>query len=363
MELTSVTSSEQILASWSSLDDVTIIRNVVSQGKENIELCIDYCSQRYQVTPHVYRKHFHNIVRDYVLELLQIDHLIQRAAEVLHNVGRNVPIFFYQFSKQCDDERLRTIVLNYSAKEYSDIYSQLITSLQFHWDVMEQLKQTEMVSGILTETTFLENNSLEDFMAMDMESKMPLIIELYLAKGDDRLLEYIDKFSLWKHLITSKRISELTRWCWQSLLSNDDLNTEITALNSNENHIYSYQLWPIDSEMYQYGVQQLHNVYNDAIRNCFAAAGYLFPEEKIDQQLQRISMTNSFQKNIKNLSKRNLGYHILSSKNYHLLLKDFVSIEQLVQMAQKIPEEKFKLELITYLKKYSLYTLDGFQMV
>lgn len=364
MEACNIADRDHVLASWSSLDEVTIIRSVVSEGKENIDLCIAYCCRKLEMNSIVYSKRFNSIVKDYVFELLQVHHLVQRAVEVLQNVGINVAIFLYQFLKQCDNEYLCTVILDYLAREYSNIYPQLIKSLQFHWDVMEQLRPTEYDSAILTENEkFLENNSVEEFIDMDVESKKPLLIELYLSKGDDRLLMYIDKFTLWKHLITFKRIPELTRWCWQSLLPKDDLNPETTALNCKDNFTYSYQMWPIDSEMYHYGVHHLYDLHNDALRNCFAAAGYFFLEETIVQQLQRIAMTNSFQKNIEKLSKASLSYYIWSSKSYHLLLKDFVSIEELQQVVHQIPEEKSKLQLVEYLKKHSLHNLDGFQMV
>uniref|UniRef100_A0A1A9UYI2 Spatacsin_C domain-containing protein n=1 Tax=Glossina austeni TaxID=7395 RepID=A0A1A9UYI2_GLOAU len=342
---------EKIFKSWSGVSEVALIKEVATKG-ENIDLCIQYWARKRKMPATEYELFFHDVVQTYVQRLLT-ERLVCKAESVLSNVQRDVRYFYYQFACECNDPELKEIVLDHLKKREPYDYNKLFQNLEYHWQLLLQLKQSDHIMANIKK--HMRRINLETLVTLDTNTLQRLQVELYFETRRQELLEYIDKDTLWRYLVEIKNVSDIIRWC---LLQN--IPKRFCSTPPNTELEMKYTEWSIQPEMFDYALDCLQDVNDDVLRNCFAAAGYFFPAEisNVETILRRISVTQSFEQNCNRCEQLQLGQVIWQKKLYYLLLQDFIKQNDLEGL---IVGDNPLMEFIIALKTRSLKEADEFK--
>ncbi|KAL9895866.1 spatacsin [Glossina fuscipes fuscipes] len=344
---------EKIFKSWSGVSEVALIKEVATKG-ENIDLCIQYWARKRKMPATEYELFFHDVVQTYVQRLLT-ERLVCKAESVLSNVQRDVRYFYYQFACECDDPELKEIVLDHLKKRESYDYNKLIQNLEYYWQLLLQLKQSDHI--MVNIKKHMRRINLETLVKLDTNTLQRLQVELYFETRRHEILEYIDKSILWRYLVEIKNVSDIIRWCLLQNIPKGFCSTPPSTELENK-----YAEWSIEPEMFDYALDCFQDINDDSLRNCFAAAGYFFPAEisNVEIILRRISVTQSFGQNNNHWEKLQLGQLIWQKKLYYLLLQDFIKPNELKGL---IVGNNPLMEFIIALKTHSLKEADEFKKV
>uniref|UniRef100_A0A1B0GCZ1 Uncharacterized protein n=1 Tax=Glossina morsitans morsitans TaxID=37546 RepID=A0A1B0GCZ1_GLOMM len=344
---------EKIFKSWSGVSEVALIKEVATKG-ENIDLCIQYWARKRKMPLTEYELFFHDVVQTYVQRLLT-ERLVCKAESVLSNVQRDVRYFYYQFACECSDPELKEIVLDHLKKRESYNYSKLIENLEYHWQLLLQLKQSDHIMANIKK--HMRRINLETLVTLDTNTLQRLQVELYFETRRQELLEYIDKDILWRYLVETQNVFDIIRWC---LLQN--IPKSFCSTPPNTELEMKYAEWSIQPEMFDYALDCLQDINDDVLRNSFAAAGYFFPAEisNVEIILRRICVTQSFEQNSNRCEKLRLGQVMWQKKLYYLLLQDFIKQNELKSL---IVGNNPLMEFIIALKTRSLKEADEFKKV
>uniref|UniRef100_A0A1A9W2C1 Spatacsin_C domain-containing protein n=1 Tax=Glossina brevipalpis TaxID=37001 RepID=A0A1A9W2C1_9MUSC len=348
----SASEREKIFKSWSGISEVALIKEVATKG-ENVDLCIQYWARKRKMPIAEYELFFHDVVQTYVQRLLT-ERLVCKAETVLNNVERDVRYFYYQFACECNDAELSEIVLDHLKKKESCNYIKLIENLEYHWHLLLQLKESDRLMA--NTKKYMRRINLETLIALDKNTLQRLQVELYFETQRPQLLENIDKCIFWNYLVDMKQISEIIRWC---LLQNS--SKSFYSIPPNTKLEMKYAEWTLQPEMFDYGLSCLKDINDDVLRDCFAAAGYIFPDEisNVEIILQRICRTQSFKQNDNCCEKLQLGRLIWQKKYYYLLLQEFIKQNELKDLT--VVNNNPLMEFIISLKTYSLKEADEFK--
>lgn len=352
---------DKIFKSWSGISEVALIKEVATKG-EHIQFCIQFWARKRKMSVPEYELIFHDVVQTYVNRLLT-ERLVCKAENVLRNVQRDVKCFYYQFACESNDSELRELIMEHlSKREPCDDYDQQMQNLKFHWELLQQLKKSDVIMANIKK--HMRRVNLESLMSLDSASQQRLMIELYFETRNEILLQHISKFVMWDFLVETKQTEEIIRWC--KIQQNSG---ETSTMPDRTQLELKYTQWPLEAEMYEYAVRsfqdEVNNSTDDVLRNCFALAGYFFADERksVPTILQRICLTDSFDHNSDNIKTLPLAQFIFKQKFYYLLLYDFVGDRQLEELKDKLSEHGALLKFLVALKTNSLENLDGFKEV
>lgn len=346
---------EKIFKSWAGIREIALIKEVATKG-EHIQLCIIYGARRRKMSTGEYELLFQDIVQTYVNRLLS-ERLVCKAETVLRNVQRDVKCFFYQFACECNDPDVREQIMDHLLKIEPNFGNQ-IEDLQFHYDFLKQLKNSEEMMA--NAKKHMKRLNLESLMNLDSATLQHLMIEMYFKTHNVTLLQHVNKYITWDILVETKRIDEIIHWCRiQQMPQDSAFSGELIDLH------FKYYNWSIEPEMYEFAIRTLQTSNDEVLRNCFAAEGHFFPDERnnVEAVLQRVCITDSFERNRENINALNLARFLLDRGFHYLLLNDFVNDRQLEELAEEKPEESELLKLLFELKTRSINTLDGFEKV
>lgn len=348
---------DKIFKSWSGISEVTLIKEVATKG-EHIQLCIQYWARKRKMSVAEYELFFQDVVQTYVNRLLT-ERLVCKAENVLRNVQRDVKCFYYQFACESNDPESRELIMEHLIKKDScDDYEQQIQNLKFHWELLQQLKQSETILSNVKK--HMRRVNLESLMSLDSATLQRLMIELYFETHNENLLQHINKFVMWDFLVETKQIEEIIRWCRIQCKNKDFQNLdELSQLE------IKYFDWNLESEMYKYALRSLQDNSDNVLRNFFALAGYFFEDERnsVPTVLQRVCLTESFPVNKENIKSLPLARFIFDQKFYYLLLYDFVDDRQLEELTELLSEHRPFLKFLVALKTNSFQNLHGFKEV
>ncbi|KAM7361267.1 uncharacterized protein ACRADG_010893 isoform 2-T2 [Cochliomyia hominivorax] len=348
---------DKIVKSWSGISEVALIKEVATKG-EHIQLCIQYWARKRKMSVSEYELFFHDVVQTYVNRLLT-ERLVCKAENVLRNVQRDVKCFYYQFACESNDPELRELIMEHLVKrEPCDDYEYLMQNLKFHWELLQQLKQSENIFANIKQ--HMKRVNLESLMALDTATQQRLMIELYFESHNVTLLHHINKYVLWDYLVETKKIEEIIRWC--RIQNNSKIHQPNGQLSQLE---LKYWEWSLEIEMYKYALRCLQDNTDVVLRNFFASAGFFFDNERnsVQKVLQRICLTNSFQSNNNNIKTLPLANFMFDNMFYHLLLYDFVDSRQLEELAELCSEHKSLLKFLNSLKTNTIENLEGFKEI
>ncbi|KNC31813.1 hypothetical protein FF38_12434 [Lucilia cuprina] len=348
---------DKIFKSWSGITEIALIKEVATKG-EHIQLCIQYWARKRKMSVTEYELFFHDVVQTYVNRLLT-ERLVCKAENVLRNVQRDVKCFYYQYACESNDPELRELLMEHLMKrEPCDDYKQLMQNLKFHWELLQQIKQSETIMANIKK--HMRRVNLESLMSLDSATQQRLMIELYFETYNTSLLQHINKFVMWDFLVETKQLEEIIRWCRIQLNAKDSQPLKnLTELE------LKYSQWSLESEMYKYALRSLQDNSDNVLRNYFASAGYFFEDEinSVPIVLQRISLTESFQQNNENIQSLPLARFIFDQKLYYLLLYDFVGQRQLEELSELLSEHRPLLKFLVALKANSFEDLEGFKEI
>lgn len=348
---------DKIIKSWSGISEVTLIKEVATKG-EHIQLCIQYWARKRKMSVADYELFFHDVVQNYVNRLLT-ERLVCKAENVLRNVHRDVKCYYYQFACESNDPELRELIMEHLIKkELCDDYEQQMQRLKFHWELLQQLKNSETIMSNIKK--HIKRVTLESLMNLDSAALQTIMIELYFEVPNNSLLQHINKFVMWDFLVERKNIEEIIRWCKVQCTKKKLKDcTHITSLE------LKYLEWPLETEMYKYALCSLQDNYNNVLRNYFALAGFFFGDEinSVSAVLQRSCLTESFHTNGDVIKSLPLARFLFENDLYYLLLNDFVESRQLEELIELFSEHEPLLKLMYALKTHSCQSLQGLKEV
>ncbi|XP_049306880.1 uncharacterized protein LOC105234258 [Bactrocera dorsalis] len=342
---------DKLFKSWTGISEVALIKEVATKG-ENIDLCIEYWARKRKLPIPEYEQFFQDVVQTYVHRLLT-ERLVCKAEMVLINVKRDVKSFYYQFACECDDEELRELVIEHLQKKDPQNYETDMLQLQFYWDLLQQLQACpELLAKCKVQ---LRRVNIETLVHCDDSYLNKLLAELYFLNNNPQLLERLDKYSLWNYLVDEAKLAQLVRWC---TLAGQLPQVEYTELE------VLYCEWVLEAEMYEYALKTL-GTPNETIRNCFAAAGYLFADERdeVSVVVRRLCTTESLERNREILEKLPIGQFLLERGLHMLLLRNFVKTRELEEMFAEYPDDEELLKFLVALKENKTDELEEFGKV
>ncbi|XP_053966842.1 uncharacterized protein LOC128868592 [Anastrepha ludens] len=342
---------DKLFKSWTGISEVALIKEVATKG-ENIDLCIEYWARKRKLPLQEYELFFQDVVQTYVQRLLT-ERLVCKAEMVLINVKRDVKSFYYQFACECDDEELREIVLEHLQKKDTQNYETDLLHLQFYWDLLQQLQKfPELLAKCKAK---LRRVNVETLVHCDESYQNRLVAELYFFNQNSLLLDHLNKYDMWSHLVENAELSHLVRWC---TLAGQSPKPEFSALE------VLFCEWALESNMYEYALKTLKTP-SETLRNCFASAGYIFADERDDVAitLRRLCTTESLECNRELLEKLPIGRFLLKRGLHMLMLRDFVKTRELEEMIEVFLDDEELLKFLVPLKENKLDELEGFQNV
>ncbi|XP_017486027.1 PREDICTED: uncharacterized protein LOC108374563 isoform X1 [Rhagoletis zephyria] len=342
---------DKLFKSWTGISEVALIKEVATKG-ENIDLCIEYWARKRKLPLTEYQLFFQDVVQTYVLRLLT-ERLVCKAEMVLLNVKRDVKCFYYQFACECVDEELRELVMDHLQKKDPQNYESDMEELQFYWDLLQQLQKCpELLAKCKVQ---LRRVNIETLVHCNESYLHSLLAELYFMNRNPLLLGRLNKFNMWSHLVETAELMHLVRWCTLCGQSPQPEYTELELL---------FCEWTLETEMYEYALKTIENP-NETLRNCFAAAGHFFADERDDVALivRRLCTTESLERNQELLEKLPSGHFLLNRGLHMLMLRDFVKVRELEEMLPEFPDDEALLKFLVAIKENKLNELEGFEKV
>lgn len=342
------TEKEFIQRGWDEMSNESIVKDVATKGKY-INLAIGFLSKRLDTPTVQEAKNFFRIEVNKYVERLLSNKQVFKAEHVLSNVNINPKFYFYEFYENCDNSEVRCAIINYLKKTLGDDYE------QEHLKITVELKALKIVKADETlREKYVNVSTLEDFHAIEVRVQNELLTDVCFGHKCEFIIVNLDKHVTWKYLLDHQLFVFLSKW----IEPLDNTGDKLIGLDSTFENLLQNQFasWKIDEDMISQ-LKQQETILPDFVLNGLAKKSIFmkYEESDIDLLLKRIISSESMNEHREMVLSRphslEIIKNILDRDLIRFLIEDFVSVNDLADVASQYPNYQDEIELCIDLKE------------
>lgn len=363
-----MTSAEKeiVLRGWEQIDNEAIVKDVATKGKY-INLSIGFLSKRMNINYEQTKEYFNDQIDHYVYRLLSNGHVF-RAEHVLTNLNRSPKYVFYEFiiltrknldssdttsdtQQKCEDtiwSYLKKIGGNFEQERFEyDLQLEMLQSIKTDQNLLN--KYQEDFKKFTLEELYQKNDHFRHTLATDI---------LFLAKLTF-VNPLLNKRAVWEYLLDHKQFLFVVKWL-NTLAEHSSLDIQNANLEDNfeSNLTRIFANWNVDEQM-MHALNSKADTLTESVRNALVRNGlFLNKENDVEQQLNRICVTQSWDVNLSMLATSNFRESLIKlvlDKGFlPLLMQHFVDVKSLQNVRDQYPQHLRAIDLGIALKSYSI---------
>ncbi|KAL7034999.1 hypothetical protein ACKWTF_008207 [Chironomus riparius] len=339
---------------WKSLDDASIIRDVLFKGKF-IQNAMRFISERNSITNEEAKDIFVQVCDELVNSQIQ-QKQPSRASHILKNAQINELHYLYALYDDSKDEIIKEMLNEYLTK-HNDDFNKEKTNLRAYYSCFKLLvkniekhaKYLDNINRIFNTYNINFHNihkaSFPKFMQQSIQWRNDISVDVFFkSKRDERnfdLLPILDKTCFFAYIMQNELSGLVKQWlneqylCKAGTTISSTLPTEPNTFDDALNILF--RKWKFEEQM----MNNISRRHKDVLKNEFAKLGLFEAREnkQVCRKFNRFFTTYTYQENYPTLKNHEVTKFIIDNKLLDLLPQQFID-HSYIQNVLKESNEK-----------------------